>query len=484
MRVSSHNSLIAFVIFSVVLCLGTQRVCAQEEPQTPIEDKPKPAGATYNPMPYVNAGGQENESISDVSPDLTPLTGVQTPTLGSPEILHSYWEPGFEWSGSFQSNPYNQRPTSGWVVNNFLAGTLSLLRAWSGAQLAVNYSGGGYISSDSTQGNGSYHQLAFSQTFQWRRLAIQLLDQFSYLPQSSFGFGGGTGLSLPGAGGPIGPVIPGMGNNYVPNQSIYAAAGDRYSNAASVQVTYTTSPRGSITLSGSYGLLNFVNSGNVDNDMTTGTIGYNYSLTSKDSIGAFYRFSAFHFPGQPEAYGDHSADFAYGRKVTGRLALQLYCGPDFTTSRVSINGSSLVYGVNAGASLSYGFQKGGLDAQYSHGVFGGSGVLTGSTGDLFNFRGYRKLNRIWTGQINGGYAHDIAQAGTPHTTISQTYNTWNAGGGVSRALGRNANLAIAYNATITDYGLAGCVGAACSSSQTLQYVTVNFQWHTRPFVLP
>ena len=51
---------------------------------------------------------------------------------------------------------------------------------------------------------------------------MQILDQFSYLPQSAFGFGGGTNLGIPGVGGSIGPTIPGLGSSYVPNQSIYA----------------------------------------------------------------------------------------------------------------------------------------------------------------------------------------------------------------------------------------------------------------------
>lgn len=486
MSMAARKLLLPLFILSCALFSAVQPLRAQEEPQPPFEGKPKPAGAAANPVGLVGMGAQDQEvePIPAMNPDITPLTGVQTPTLGSPPVLHSYWQPGFEWSGSFQSNPYNQTPTSSWVINNYIVGTLSLLKVRSGSQLALNYSGGGYVSTDSTQGNGYYHQLALSQTFLWRRLSIQLLDQFSYLPQSNFGFGGGTDLGLPGTGGPLGPVIPGMGNNYVPNQTIYAAVGHCYSNAASVQVTYTTSPRGSITLSGSYGLLNFVQSGNVDNDMTTGTVGYNYNLTSKDSIGAFYRFTAFHFSGQPAAYGDHSANFAYSKKVAGHLALQLYTGPDFTASRVVSPGeNSFTSGVNAGANLNYGFQKGGITAGYSHGIFGGSGVLIGSTGDILNFGASHKLGRIWNGQINMIYAHNTPLANSPRAT-TQSFNSWNAGGGVNRALGRNTTLAIAYNATITDYGLAGCVGAACSSSRIYHYVIVNFHWRTRPFVLP
>ena len=59
----------------------------------------------------------------------------------------------------------------------------------------------------------------------------------------------------------------------------------------------------------------------MDNQVTTGTIGYNYLLTRQDTIGAFYRFSAYHFSGQPDAYGNHSINIAYGRKLTGRLGV-------------------------------------------------------------------------------------------------------------------------------------------------------------------
>ena len=482
---TARKLMLATLTFSLVLLAGTTPLRAQDEPQPPAEGKPKPAG-TSTPIPLINPGDIQNQ-IDDnnnrLTPDNTPLTGVLTPTLGSPEIIHSYWVPGIEWSGTIQSKGYNQTQNSGWLMNNYILGNLSVLKAWRTSQFALDYSAGGFISSDSSQGNGYSQQLVLSQTFHWNRWLIQLNDQFSYLPQTSFGFGGGTGLGTPGVGGSVGPVIPGIGNNNVPNQSIYTAVGPRYSNAGVVQLTYTTSPRGSITMSGSYGLLDFVQSGNVNSDFTSGTIGYNYTLTHKDSFGAFYRFSAYHYSGQPQANGDHAFNFAYSRKVTGTLALQLYAGPDFTTSRISTNGNSLIYGVNVGSSLMYAARNGGMSLAYSHGVSGGSGVLTGTTADQLNFAANRKLSRMWTGQFNLGFAHNSA-LNTGIQTTSQSFNTWIVGGGVSRPAGRNATFAIAYNSDITNYGQAGCVGTACSFTQTYNYVTLNFQWHTRPLILP
>ncbi len=481
---TARKFVLVTLTFSLALLAGTVPVRAQDEPQPPAEGKPKPAG-TSTPIPLVNSGDIQNQGDdnNNLTPDNTPLTGVLNPTLGSPEIIHSYWVPGIQWSGTIQSKGYNQTQNSGWLMNNYILGNLSVLKAWRTSQFAVNYSAGGYLSSDSSQGNGYSQQLVLSQTFHWNRWLIQLNDQFSYLPQTSLGFGGGTGLGTPGVGGSVGPVIPGIGNNYVPNQSIYTAVGPRYSNAGVVQLTYTTSPRGSITMSGSYGLLDFVQSGNVNSDVTTATIGYNYTLTHQDSFGAFYRFSAYHYSGQPQANGDHAFNFAYSRKVTGTLALQLYAGPDFTTSRISTNGNSLIYGVNVGASLMYGARNGGMALAYSHGVSGGSGVLTGSTTDQLNFTANHKLSRMWSGQFNLGFAHNSA-LNTGIQATSQSFNTWTVGGGVSRPAGRNGTFAIAYNADITNYGQAGCVGTACSSTQTYNYVTINFQWHTRPLILP
>src|SRR5262249_30152521 len=148
-----------------------------------------------------------------------------------------------------------------------------------------------------------------------------------------------------------------------------------------------------------------------------------------------------------------------------RLALQLYGGPEFTTSRIpAANKDSLTYGVNSGANLLYGFPNGGFNVGYTHGMSGGGGVLTGATSDQLTASANHKLGRIWSGQLNMSYSHNAPLSNVPNA-VTQTFNTWNAGGGVSRPLGRNSTLAVAYNATITDYALGGCIaGMACSSS--------------------
>jgi hypothetical protein len=226
-----------------------------------------------------------------------------------------------------------------------------------------------------------------------------------------------------------------------------------------------------------------VNSGNVDNNSAAGSLGYNYLISSKNTIGVVYRFSSYQYPGQPQAFGDNIVNLAYGRKITGRLALQLYGGPEFTTFRAPIGTQSSKLAGSASVNLNYAFENGDLTGGYLHGLTGGSGVFTGSTVDQVNFGFSRRLGRIWSANINFGYAHNNAVVSSTQVSIP-TYDSWFAGGGVNRPLGRNLSFAIAYTAYINASNLSGCTGTPCSSNQTYNSITLNLQWHTRPFVLP
>lgn len=452
---------------------------AQDPPQEPTEQneiKPKPAARS---LPTIDANVQPEDTNKSLQPDITPLTGAQTATLGSTEIRHSYWVPGIQFATNVQSGGSGQS----WFADNYLIGNISLLKAWSRSQLAVNYSGGGFFSTNDQQGNGYYQELALAQSFQWNRLTLQFLDQFSYLPQSQFGFGGGTNLGIPGVGGSVGPTIPSLGGNYVPNQSIYASLGPRYSNAGVVQATYALSPRGSITASGSYGILRFVDPGSVDNNTVIGSLGYNYVLNHEDTMGFFYRFSNYQYPGQPQAFADHTFGVAYSKRITGRVAFFVSGGPELTEFRIPVGNETSKLGANVGVTFTYALENGALSAGYQHGLTGGSGVFTGSTVDMVTFGLTHKLSRVWSGQLNLGYAQNRAVVNSTQSTYPN-YNSWTIGGGVNRPFGRDFNFAAVYTANIGTFLQSGCVGSACTSHQTYNYITLNVQWHSRPLVLP
>jgi len=447
---------------------------AQEQP--PSDEPPKPAARAYPPVN--DTTDQDQPSPDTLLPDTRPLTGVQNATLGRIESPHSYWEPGLQYSNTVQ-NGYAGSTDNGWSTTNYLAATVSLLESWRAAQLAVNYSGGGDFSTDSSIGNGFFQQVGASQTFQWQRWQLQFFDQFSYLPQSDFGFGAGTGLGLPGGG--VAPGVPqtGVGTGIV--QSLFTTVGPRYSNNFTTQAIYQLSPRASVNVSGTYGILRFVNKGNIDDDDAGASVGFNYQLSKEDTLGVVYHFTHLTYIGATQAIGDHTISLAYGKKITGRLALQVLGGPDITTFSVPIGNVTRTTSGSGGATLSYAINRGTLGLSYNHGVTAGSGVYAGAETDQVTASIGRNLTRVWSAHANLGFAKNRSILGS---ALENSYDTVTVGGGISRPFGPNANLSLAYSANIqASNAPAGCTGASCSTTFTQHQVTMNFQWHTRPLVL-
>jgi len=447
--------------------------------QEPQEENGQPKPAAHAPLIDPNAQDTTTDPNA-LTPDTSPLTGIQTPGLGSVEFRHSYWVPGVQVATTIQ----NGGNGGNWFDTTYLAGNLSLLEAWSHSHLALYYSGGGYFSTDN-EGNGAYQQLGFVQSFDYRRWQLQFFDEFAYLPTSSFGFGGLSGIGLPGIGGSLSPVSPLLNGVYLPNQTILLSNGPRYSNSFAAQANFVVSPRGSITVIGSYGLLRFTNPGNIDNDDEIGSIGYNYAVTKKDSLGVLYRFTAYHFTGLSQAIGDHVFNLAYGRKITGRLGLGLFAGPEIVTFRVPIGSKTEQTNLSFGASLSYGFEWGGVTLGYNHGTNGGSGVLAGAIGDNVNANATRRITRVWNARANFGYGREHAFAAVGFSTPA--YNSYYLGAGLDRPIGRNSLLSFGYTAYIVNTNQAACgigIGLCTAGGYSTQHqLAVGYQWHTRPFVL-
>ncbi len=476
-----YTKYFAASMLTMILQGGSVPAVAQED-----NSKPKPAARTYFPP----IGGRvdqdaENDQLSpsNLNPDTRPLTGVQTATLGSPEIRHSYWVPGFQYGNFVRSSTLSQPTSSGWNTTSFVAGTLSLLEAWNRSQLSVNYTGGGNFSTDKSQGNDSFHQLGLTQAFNWRRWQLSFIDQFSYLPQTQFGFGASSNLATPGIGGSLGPPLPALQPNYQPNQTIFTSIGPRYSNSITAEIAYAVSPRGSVTVSGSYGILRFVEGGNLDTNDTIFGTGYNYALSRKDTIGMLYRFSGYRYVGNPQAINDHAAQLAYGRKITGRIALQLFAGPELTTFRVPFGGATHKISGSGGVNLTYAFRRSNLSVSYNHGVSGGSGLFTGSTTDQAQGTINHQLSRLWQGNLTFGFARTTSLGLSSPSQASQTFDSWFAGGGLSRPLGRTANFTFGYTAFLQNSRLPVCAAGTCDTSYLQHQISLSFQWHTRPLVL-
>lgn len=461
------------------LLAGAPMLRAQDQP---IDAPPKPAAEAYPPL-----GGETDQDASQeqdmLQPDNRPLTGLQQTTVGAPLERHSYWIPGISYHNLIHSSrQLQQGGGNGWASTSYVGGDLSLMQNWRRSQLGLNYSGGGNFSSDAGTRDGFFHQFGATQTFNWQRWQLTILDQFSYLPTSQFGFGAGTGLSIPGVGGSLAPGLPGLQPGLSSGQTVFTSTGPQYNNSFATQVNYMLTSRSSITIGGVYGILRFTEPGSVESDTALLNAGYNYQITRADTVGLVYRFATYHFLGNPQAIGDHVAQIAYGRKLTGRLALQLSGGVDVPSFRVTVGTRRQQVNGAGSANLNYAFARGSASLGYSHGTTGGSGVFAGATTDGIQTSVRRQLTRVWSGNASSGFARN-RDLGTLRSTPGRTYNTLYVGAGASRPMGRNANFSLAYTAYIETSNQSICTGTTCQTNYTTHQIDVGFSWHARPFVL-
>jgi hypothetical protein len=271
--------------------------------------------------------------------------------------------------------------------------------------------------------------------------------------------------------------------NFQPNQTILTSFGTRYNNSITTQAVYQVGSRGSINVAGSYGILRFLEAGNIENDDYIGNIGYNYAVGKKDTLGVLYRFNAFRYIGNPQALDDHVIQLSYGRKVTGRLGLQMSGGFESTNFHVPVGNATNRLGESVNVTLNYATAQNNLTLSYIRGVSNGSGVQFGSSSDQIETGVNRRVSREWQGNLRFGYARNGSLGNSTTGQSSKAFNSYYFGGGLNRPLGRDANISLAYTVRMQNSNQPVCATGTCNTNFTQHQITVGFSWHARPFVL-
>lgn len=402
-------------------------------------------------------------------PETTPLSGSQLLGLGFVGESLNVLNVGVSVHQQADSNIFAEGTDTNFRSVTSLMGTVDLNRMWKRNSLNLHYAGGGsFYTGSSNVSNNTFQSIGIVQSLTWQRWTLRLGDTFSYSPYSPYSIGlGGIGYGYLSGGGNI-VLHPGE----VPDQTIFSSRSSRLGNTAFANLDYAFSRRTALTFSGSYGVLRFKEGEFFDSNQYTGGIGLSHQLTGHDSVSFNYTFSRNQFDFLGQSFETHSPEFRYGRRITGRLGLELWGGPQFNFFD---NGPSTVRSVHGsgGGNLRYRTRRTDYWLGYHRGVRGGSGVLLGSVADTLTGGVGRDFGRNWSANLTGGYSRNTG------LVTDAKFNSASGGVFVRRSLGRYMGFGLNY-ALQRQTGT--CVTASCLA-YTRQVVGVSFDWHLKPIRL-
>jgi hypothetical protein len=477
---------LSFMLILAPAARPQQQDQTQQQQQQSTEQPSQPIPAYHSPLASLAGADQEQQANpSETTPDTRSLAGAQELGLGMPRVEHSFWQPSVNVSSTFDSNALGGTGSGGWVAETSVTGGVDLHRMSENTDLTLSYIGGAVFSNSSAIGNSVTQEFELGDRFTFRRWAISLLEQATYIPEAGFGYGG-LG-ELPGIGGGLG-----LENGFVPDQSILTARGQRLANSSIVQADFFLTPRSSFTFLGGYSLLHFFDNDLLDYHDAMFQAGYNYQLNRQDTLAVLYNFSGLRYSGFNQLINDNRVNVSYGRRVTGRLAFQVAAGPEIVFFQIPISGSSAGSGSTGGTmpgttkvywsastSLNYGFRRGGIGLAYSHGVNGGSGVLAGAEGDSVTGTANRVLSRSFNGGLQFGYSRNSGLA-TASMPSNQTYSYWFGGGNLSHPWGRRLNVFVNYELEYQNSNSSFCVGPECGDSFVRHLISIGLGWRDHP----
>jgi hypothetical protein len=274
----------------------------------------------------------------------------------------------------------------------------------------------------------------------------------------------------------LGSSLTGLSQLFVPSETINTSFGRRIRNSVLGQAEYSLSRRSAFTVAGSYGLLHFSIPGFVDSTMWNVQGGYDYLLDPWNSIAILGTYGKIDYTGTGSTTTAYGGAFAYGRKITGRLAFQAAAGPQEIQSQGSVLGNFRLLYVMANSALRYERRRGGLSLNFSRGLTPGSGVFEGATSNTVSANGHYRFTRLWEGSLTGGYALNDSLA--PSASGRVRFTNWFVAANVGRQVGEHAQLNFSYGAN-DQTNPPSCTIAICGVAGLQQTAGVTLSFHLR-----
>jgi hypothetical protein len=439
------------------------------------------ADAPTAPEPPLNQPGSAaivapDQAGGTMTPDTRPLTGAQTLTLGG-SGLPSYFVPKLHFAQTVDTNPGLLSSGSDVSTLSSITGELKLQRVSRDREFTMGYQGGGlfYANGNSVatlnQRHSTFQRLGLTQKLNFGRWSLFLSDEAGYTSNSTFGGGPNSGAAFLGpASFAGGSSLAGLNSTLLPSQNLLTQVGSQVSNSAVVETDYHLDRRSTVTVTGNYSILRSPDGNLIGSNQEGVAVGYNRNLTARDTVGISYGFTQFGYQDLDLRMRNHSAQLLYGRRVTGRLSLQVGAGGALTQVHSAVLSQNLTLW-NAQANLHYLVHRTEFTASYARSVNSGSGVLLGANSDVVSGGFSRPFLRHWLTNTTVGYSRNSA------LIASDTYSTFFANTGVQRRLGLYSGVFASYIFQ-RQAGRLLCPG--CGDQSLRHIITVGFDLGFRP----
>jgi hypothetical protein len=459
--------LLLATVITVPVARAQQSATMQTNPAAPIAPLPSDTGNERGNSAGGSPSGGSHPS-QPAEPDTHLLSGAEIFSLGSLQGLIPIFDPALQFSQFAESGIVAGR----YLSTSSVGGNLNVRQRWGRYHLTFGYRGAETIYKPSYEGvpNLPYHGAGMSQEMLLGRWTLRLRDDVLYSWASGFS-GLFTGGLVQSGDGTLGGIQPSLGSS----TTIQTALARQLNNTAAGEADYAFSRRTTVTVVGTYSSLHFLDPGYINSQVIDGRLGYTYALSAKNNIGVTYDHNRISYAGTSTRLETDLAQFAFGRKITGRLAFQASGGPQLLHFEQFGSAKPWQLSWNASTVLSYRPSRTSYSLSYFHGVTAGSGVFLGSSTESITASASRGITKFWSASVNGGYAINNALASI--ALFSQQFNDWFTGANFTRQIGSQVYLGLSYGFQQQTAGGGACPVISCGLPQSFSQAGVNLQWH-------
>lgn len=427
-------------------------------------DAPAPARTTTDTADKKTDATAEDAKAPQPSP---ALSGLETLDEGA---LHDQLTFSGQLSGFADSRAQTTSDGSHLGFASQIGAETKFEHIWRQSSLVVDYSGGFSKGNPGSNLGQNYQEVGVTQLL-WRgRWHFMAGGQFTYLPESDFGFNVFRSIPDPTAN---------LNSTAVPTQTVFTQPTVQLHETGMSEVDYQLSRLSSISAYGTFSRQSFDNSNLLNSNQINATLGYNRTLNPRDSVALTYSFGQFSFEDTSPQLQTHTIQLFYAHKFARDLGLKVSVGPQLRSFQ-NINGAApgIDANVAGSAELDYQLRHTHLDLGYLRETTSGSGVLVGSLVDQVSLSADRQLSKMWHGTLSMAYAHTSELESFPPGP-KQAFNAAYAHVTINRRLSRTVEGFFSYGIQIQN-SQTGPSGLAYFGRHL---ITIGLSFHPQSWLL-